>query len=500
MSSDGLFAIDVEAEVETLSRGQLDGPWQVPAEIVRLALARGARTVAVERSGRWLRANFDAAIASLDELQDLATAFDDRAGLRDRQDAITRIEDRGVEPLLWAVGMPGARLDLAVIGDRRACRVTARSGRVEVVDRGVSTARASSELAWTCRHFGPRRALAWLHTALRFASAAVTVSGVETARGFHGGLYRMRINDPLPGELAVTDTGDVPALWLLEHGVLSARAVVPGFPAFSAAIEMAGVTPKRVSAEQLRAAANPYLPRIIDQAARMLLRLVERLPEVDPSVRARLTVLLLRSAERGLHRDAVVAAPCVAVRDGGRRRWLTPLEVERRAGRRGGVVVSAHPAAAGKDHVGGLVIDATPEERRLLSELLGVRIEPLHPRAIDSLRERLLVVGRRLWGRVRGAVGRRSLPERSLGRSERRLLEVAAQAGAGIELSAGSGAPRLRGGRVVIGRDRPEVRAAVACVASDVRWLYPALVALADDGADVDGRVRERWLDTVAKS
>jgi hypothetical protein len=393
--------------------------------------------------------------------------------------------------------MPGARLDLVVSDGRSAHRATARSGCVDVVEHRVSAPRVFTELSWTCRRFGPRRALAWLGTALRFVPATVTLSGDEIARGFPGGLYRVRIDEPLPGELAITDTGEAPALWLLEHGVLSARAVVPGYPAFSAAIEMAGVAPRRSSAEQLRAAANPFLPPIIDHAVRMLLVLVERLPEVDEAVRARLTVLLLRSAERGLRRDRVMAAPCVAVRDGGRRRWLTPLEVERRAGRRGGVVSTGDPDAPRRGHVGEFVIEATMEERGLLAGLLGIRLEPAPAHAIDGLVERLRIIGHRLWNRLRGAVGRRALPAERLGRLEQGLLESAAAAGIDIGLSAGAGSPRRSGELVVVGRDRPEVRAAVRCIAADPSWLYPVLVALTDDRDDIDDGVRERWLDTV---
>jgi hypothetical protein len=51
-----------------------------------------------------------------------------------------------------------------------------------------------------------------------------------------------------------------------------------------------------------------------------------------------------------------------------------------------------------------------------------------------------------------------------------------------------------------VGRERPEVRAAARSVSADPSWLHPALVALADDGVELDDGVRQRWLDTISSS
>ncbi len=495
MTGVDLFTIDVGAEIATLTRCQIQGPWQVPTELVRLAIARRARTVAVDLGRRGLRLRCDADLASGDELRDLATLFDVRAPSPSRQAAIARIEEAGLESLLWAVGLPGARLDLVCSGDGRR-HATARGAGVEIAVDDAAVGAVSTELRWSCRGLGRRRALAWLETAARFAPAEVTAAGRKIVRGFPDGLYRMRIAEPLPGELAVTATGDAPALWLLEHGVLSARAVVPGYPAFAAAIEMSGVAPGAASADELRTAVTSYLPRLIDRAVQMLLLLVARLPAAGEPAASRLVSLLLSCAQRGLGRDRIMAAPIIRAREGGRRRMVTPIELASLADVRGGALAAVEPGSRDFAATGGLVVEAAPEIRAQLSSVLGCRIEPTGGVPAVGFRSRLSDLVERVRRRLGGWIGRRPLALSQMSEAERRLTSLAAGSGCPIALSAGTGGPRRRGGLIVVGRERVEIRAAVQAVAADDSWLYPALLAAAVDN-DIDDGLRRRWLDSL---
>ncbi len=222
----------------------------------------------------------------------------------------------------------------------------------------------------------------------------------------------MRISDPLPGEIAVTESGDSPRLWLLEHGVLSARAVVPGYPSFAAAVEMSGEVRAGSSADELRAAANPALERLIDEAVRMLLLLVDRLPSVDEPVRRRLVTLLLRSATLGIRRDQILASPIVSVREGAARRMESPSGLAQTAAETGGVVVATEPGSGSAEPA--LVVEATTEERSLLSELLDIRIENLASgRNPLELGSRIVGGVRRGWSVVRGLWSPRASPSRA---------------------------------------------------------------------------------------
>jgi len=491
--ADDLFAIDVVAEVRTLCGSQIQGPWQVPAELVRLANARGVARVEIDRVRGGFCFRCDGVLADHEELADLARVFDVDAPRMRRQAAIARVEAAGHSALLWATGLPGARLDLVVRTGGGSVRLEARGARVALRIDELSTGAQSTTLTWRCRGLGSRRAIAWLRTALRFVPIPVEICSRPVERGFPDGLYRMRITDPLPGELALTTSGDAPDLWLLEHGVLSARAVVPGFPAFSAAVEMSGQAPAGSSADVLRTAANTYLEGLIDEAVRMLLLLVDRLPSMDEAVRARLTTLLLRSAALGLRREQVLTSPIIRVREGSRRRMESPSALAARAVDRGGLV-AVEPESGDEDEIEDLAIEATTEERSLLTELLGISIEnsgggrrPLQ--RWTALGDNL----RRVRQAVRGFWGPRALDPGRLTVDERRLVDSAAAAGVELALCDGTGMVRRSRSVRLVGRDRLEVRAAATALRSGEEWLYPVLLTVVGDDLDIPREIRDRW-------
>ena len=496
MRADDLFAIDVAAEVATLCSAQLQGPWQVPAELVRLANARGVARVEIDRARGGFEIRCDGALATPDELRDLVEVFGSEVSRLRRQAAISRVEAAGLSALLWAAGLPGARLTLQTRSGGWSGRMRVRGSRIDLDFTESEIGPPSTALSWRCRSLRSRRAVAWLRTALRFVPIPVIVDGRAVERGFPEGLYRMRITEPLAGEIAVTASGDSPRLWLLEHGVLSARAVVPGYPAFAAAVEMSGEVSAGSSADELRAAANPHLERLIDEAGRMMLLLVDRLPTADEQIRRRLTTLRLRSAILGLRRDQILASPVVVVREGTTRRMESPSRLAQWADQRAGVVVATDPGSGDVDR--RLVVEATTEERSLLSELLDIRIEnlgsgraPLHfgPRIVDGLR--------RVWRVARGLWCGKPLQRHELTPEESRLLEAASGAGVELALCAGAGPVHKHRSRHVVGRDRTEVRAAAAATGSGDRWLYPALLAMAGEDVELPDEIRDRWLEAT---
>jgi len=496
---DDLLGIDVAAEVTTLCGTQLQGPWQVPAELVRLAVARDAARVEIERVRGGFRFRCDGAIAARDELRDLAAVFDTEGLRRKRQDAISRIEAAGLSALLWAAGLPGARLQLRTRTGRWSGRAEVRRGRLELEIGEAATGAPSTTLTWRCRGLQAGRAVAWLRTALRFVPIPVTICGRSVERGFPGALYRMRIVEPLSGELAVTAKGEAPDLWLLVHGVLSARAVIPAYPAFSAAVEMSGSATAGSSGDELRAAANPHLAAIIDEAARMLLLLVDRLPSAEEPVRQRLTTLLLGFASLGLRRDEIVAAPIVRVGDGTAERMESPAELARRAVHRGGVITAVEPGSGDAPVRQGLLVRATTEEASRLAELLDIRIERLgrtrFPRAALSRMTAALHRGRRI---ARGLIGPPALPSHRLTAPENRFLEAASAAGVELALCDGRATARSRGSVILVGRRRREVEAAVTVAAGGDGWLFPALAAVAGEDLEIPGVIRERWREAMS--
>ncbi|MEX1310672.1 MAG: hypothetical protein AB1Z65_09665 [Candidatus Sulfomarinibacteraceae bacterium] len=495
MRPDELFGIDIAAEVATLCSAQLQGPWQVPAEFVRLANARGAARVQVDRGGRGLDLRFDGVLATRRDFEDLMRVMDDGGDRVRRQAAVSKMESAGLSVLLWATGLPGARLKMTVTSLGGTTTLSARAGSIRIDTDEDRAGPPRTTVRWRCRGLSVRRSVRWLRTATRFVPIPVTVFGRPVDRGFEDGLYRMRIHQPLAGELSVTASGETASLWLLENGVLSARAVVPGYPPFSAAVEMSGIVPAGSSADELRAAANPSLEGLIDEAARMLLMLVDRLPEVDEPVRARLSTLLLRFALRGIRSEQIMSSNVVRVRRGSGRSMESPLEVAGWARDNGGVLRTVDPGAEAGG--GGRLVEATTEERALLADLLGVHVEWIDTGARMGSLVRLRSLARRVRQRARGLVGAPIISSSELTRDEEALITAWSDTGSDLRLCRGRGSARVRGSTVIVGRERPEVRAAAAVAGEADGWLYPIMLALSEDLEVPDG-TRGRWLASLA--
>ena len=258
---------------------------------------------------------------------------------------------------------------------------------------------------------------------------------------------------------------------------------------------MSGIVPAGSSADELRAAANPSLGGLIDEAARMLLLLVDRLPGLDEPVRARLSTLLLRFALRGIRFEQVMSSNVVRVRRGSARSMESPLEVAGWARRNGGVLRTVDPAA----EVGGSrgpLVEATTEERALLADLLGVHVEVIDTGAQMGLLSRLRSLARRVRQRVRGVVGAPIIESSEWSENEAALITAWSDAGSDLRLCRGGGSARVRGSTVIVGRERPEVRAAAGVAAESDGWLYPIMLAVSEE-LEVPDEIRGRWLASV---
>jgi hypothetical protein len=231
----------------------------------------------------------------------------------------------------------------------------------------------------------------------------------------------------------------------------------------------------------------------------MMLLLVDRLPNASETVRRRLATLLLRAAVLGLRRDQVMAAPIVQVRDGEEVRMATPIEVAAHASTGSGVVPAVEPAKPEQRCRAGWRVEATAEERSLLSELLGVRVElAADPRPSLDLWFRLTGRLGQGWRELRGLAPPRPLAGHLLEEEERRFIDAAAEAGIDLGLCPGKLPVRTRGRKILIGRGRPEVVSAIRVFAGDSEWLFPALLATVGRACDLAPTLRRRWLAALS--
>ncbi|MFV2071352.1 MAG: hypothetical protein ACC742_01685 [Thermoanaerobaculales bacterium] len=505
MRIDELLAIDVPSELRTLCEAQIQGVWQIPSELVRLGLRRGATEVSVENRRAGLLFRWQEAAVSETDLGWLETVLDSERSPEDRQRAIVGLEASGAQSLLWAGGVRGARLRLrSSTGERRLSFDHRQGRRLPRCSAAEESGAVGTVLEWSCSGLGRARAGTWLRSSTRFAPKKVLIDGKPIPRGFPDGLFHLQLESPVPCQLGLTRIGEDPLLWLLQDGVASARASVPGYPAFQAAVELGGIVPPAASAADLRRAVAPFLPELIDRAVWMMVRVADRLQRLPETDRQRLTVLLLQAALGDLRSEEVRRLPLVP-QAGGNGRILSVEEVGERARLRGGSLFVIDAEVEPDEVVADFetAVRISDEERCLLTELLKVRLmaAPHRRRGVLSsaagrLRAIVLVVRERLRGLARpGALAANQLRPQELVllaalRSALEPMEV--------DFCGGGGGLRRTARGVLVPRSHPAVNVGAAVVEQDPFWLYPLLLALGFRDSPPP-ELRERWQREMAK-
>ncbi len=430
--SDRFLTIDVSSELSTLCEAQLRGTWQVPAELVRLALRIGAAEVSVESRWRRFEISWNGPTIGDEVFADLRMVLDAKLAPEGRQRAIAALERSGMEALLWAAGLPGAHLQVACSdGDRRWDFDDRKRLRLHRYMGTGSNDAPSVVIHWRCAGLDQRRSSRWLAVASRFAPARIFVDGTVLPTGFVGGLYHLQLEEPVPCRVGLTRAGDEPVLWLLRDGVVSARASVPGYPPFEAAIELGGLLAPGASAADMRLAVKPFLGELVDRAVWMMVQVSARLPEMAAGERDRLGILLLRAARKGIRTEKICELPLLEMASDDDLR-LSVEEIRQLADQRGGVVASieASEREAGAFMDPQSTLLASSEVRQLLADLTAVRFQSpsrhrrsLHRRVTDGLR----AAADHLRHRIRGLFLHREVPSSDLRRHESEVLEASAQ-------------------------------------------------------------------------
>jgi hypothetical protein len=458
-----LLTIDAASELRKLAEATLEGPWQVPAELVRRALIGGARHVEVELARRRVVVRDDGPPLLPARVHALARLLDASRPAAERHEAVLALED---DPELLAVAALRTP-DVHVARDGR---------RNEIVIEG-----ARLDLAAAAR---------WLRAAVRFARATVLLGGERLGGGFAGAMAEAPLGDPLGGRLALT--GDETAhLWLLWGGVVSTHLTLPDTPAFEAAVEMRALALSRTPAA-LREAIEPHLGALADQAVALLLARAAA-GGASRFVRTQLLV----AARRGWRRGEVFRAPLFPARVGG-------APVTLRLADLGGT--GTFPCLDPGEDVDAVLLPAGPtllldaDERGRLSRLLGVRFRPVERRRVRAggrarLRRgflRLRAAASRIFSRILHPRAGATLPESALSADERRFLHVLdtvrGPATVPVTFAGGRGPIRARPGSVCLPRANAEVAAAVRAVARDPQRIRAAMVMLLEPVEAAPGR------------
>jgi hypothetical protein len=509
------LSIDVESELRAVCALQVKGSWQLAAEAVRFGIRHGATAVEVSHSKRGFVARCVGAVCSQDHLERVAVVLDSEHADEDRHRAIVGLEEDGVQCLLWLAGSPEATVRLAtrptgsatVLETRPRQRPGLETDAAAEIDSGFEVEFSSSE-------FDVQRSQRWLGVACRFAPIAVTIDGEDVAKGFSEALFSVSLGRPLPGGIAITPDGDAPHLWLLRHGVLSARATVAGFPPFEAAVELGSITPEGAIPDELRQTVNPHLPVLVDRAVELLVDAVEQGPYVDSDRLTRIATLVLRTARKGIQRERVeglAVFPSVDLGSGARA--LMSLEELRRMSDEDGVTLWSAPPDTDVSRLpadGRRVLLLTPEQHGIVAEVVTGAVQRPEPRPRSGWRALTAVLARTwstIWRRFAPNGVGRELKDAELLAAELALVSklegITSHADGEVvqaRLCAGVGRVKRQAQTLLLPRNNPLVVQAVRLIETDDRWLYPALLAVVGDHAMLPPDLRSQWRERVLTS
>ncbi len=491
MTDHDLLTIDVTSELRALGEARLRGSWQLPAELVRYAVRSGAKRIDLARGFRRIVIRWPGATIDRQVLDNLAVALDRSAPTEDRQRAISNLEASEADEILWAGAVPGALLQI----DSGPTTLRYRQdSRPDLRDR-IPTADAWTEIRWACRRLDRGRAMRWVTTATRFVGVDVVTTGERRPRGFENGMYYLELADPIPCRVGLTGEGVEPVVWLLRNGVVAGRAVVPGYPPFEAALELAGVVSAHADSASLRRAAQPFIAEVADHAMSMIARLVDRLDRMTDRDRLRLTEIALRAMRCGLRAGELSELPLFETFEDSAPR-LSVRDLEQLARVHGNRLFASTDVTASPQFLAdaATVLRVSPEACDLITRLIGVRWQ-LPPRRRDGPWRRLGEIVRRrvrrALRRLRGLGGGRALSDDELGPDEGRVLEALRPllAPRSVHLGRGGGGPRRTASGFVIPSDHPAVEDARAV---DEVPPYVLLLALGLGETELE-KARAAW-------
>jgi len=558
LAPDELLQIDVGAELRKLASARLQGPWQLPAELVRAAIRRGARGIEVELGRADVRVRHDGgpwpvhALAAARALADASTA--DAL----RHAALVELEHGEEHELIAVAGaIVAGTVDAALVATAAGHAVLGHSPRTLPAGASHDRARATG-ITLLAPRFDLGRARAWLHAAARFAPVPIHVDGRALPRGLDAAAARAGRRGPprvrasaelghasgpisapaLAGRVGFVDRpqGTGAKLWLTAHGVISAHLTLPGEPDYDAVLELGAVVSDPLDGAALREAAAARIDALaraaLDTAAQALAR-GEALPLPDRAALQRAVLIgLRRGGSPALLRSPAVpwvpgerdapepgaaavaeAAPPASAALPAAARWIGWGEAIERGRSRGalGVLEPGTPARGRTlPAAGALVLAASLQP--LARDVLGIELVPCPPNPGRTTFAALLAgawadlvmrLGRDAWTGAAIPPQQWTAGEAQLITALRDALDAATPT---ITIHAGArvwarAAPSPDGAvEVRLGRAAPEVRAAIAALTRDPTAAY--VVALALCGAHVPLRRASRaaWCDTLARS
>jgi hypothetical protein len=472
----GLLTIDVAAELRKLCQAQIQGPWQIPAELVRRAIRAGATSVHVTLGRRQLVVTDDGPGLDPAHLEWITLLVDRQQDDQPRHRALLALEQAGELALLALAGVD------------------------DLQDLHIESTRPGTRIALRAPGLDRRKAARWLADVARFSSVPVLIDGSPVADGMTGSLVQAPLAPPLRGRVALVRQGDVAHAYLLSDGLVTAHITIPDAPCFVAAVEL-GTQGGELTAAGLRDAVMPHVPGLIDQAVALVAVQVGRPAPLSEPTRARLAQLTLQAARRKLRGAEIDRLPLFRTIDseGSRLVDLAALRASPPDATGSRTLLCLSPDQPPERYALGPepVLIADDAERSLLAEVLGARFRTPDrresSRSLAASWRRLLRGARRLLGHwfdlVRHPLRPPLLPDHALTLPERALLAAlraqlrTQRAGGATDavLCQGQGPLRRTRGHprvLILPRNNPTVLACVRAFSADPEWMRLISLAL----------------------
>ncbi len=219
-----LLSVDADSHLQKLAACMFPSPAQLPVELVRAALKRGAARVDIHIRSRQLTLSDDGAGISSSQWLSLACALDSSRGAADREQAIAALQSEANPGIgLLAVSVPGnLSIKIENSGNEGRGTMHIESGRVRQLD---SCSWASGTRISISRKQGRAEAESKL---IRELCSAVPQDIVLNGQKLEKkSLLRrtlaQRAVDPAsgghPATVAIPARGDVCRIWLLDQGI-----------------------------------------------------------------------------------------------------------------------------------------------------------------------------------------------------------------------------------------------------------------------------------------
>ncbi len=288
-----LLSVDADAHLQKLAACMFPSPSQLPVELVRAALKRGAATVDIRVGNRHLAIRDDGKGIPGGEWLSLACAFDSNRGAAAREEAIAALQSEASPGIgLLAVSLPGSlRILIESAGEDGKKAMQIEAGKVRQLDTCPGTPGTRiSILRERGRADAEKKLIRELCAAV---PQEIVLNGrkIEKRPLLRRTLARQAVaQGPVPATVAIPARGDVCRIWLLDRGIPWQAFTCASYHGlvFDAALESAAAPP-----------AAAFFNVLAENAVQLYRWLAAHYPSFPEKYQERIEELIFKKARFG---------------------------------------------------------------------------------------------------------------------------------------------------------------------------------------------------------